>query len=83
MGLIILIVAVLEIWSVNRMATYGAEITKLEHSKSVLKLENQLLENEIAQRSSLTNIERYRIYLGFEKVKKIEQVKDFGLALNR
>ncbi len=43
--LIVIPVVVLEIWSVNRLATYGVQISELERSKDRLKLENQILEN--------------------------------------
>lgn len=82
LGLILLIVAVLEIWSVNRLATFGEQINKLERSKAALKLENKLLENEIAKYSSLSEAQKYAPHLGFENTKKVEYLTDFGLALN-
>lgn len=81
-GLILLIVAVLEIWSVNRLATYGEQINRLERSKAALKLENKLLEYEIAKNSSLSESEKYAPYLGFDTTHQVEYLNDFGLALN-
>ncbi len=82
LGILIVMVVVLEIWSINRLATYGEQINKLDRIKASLKVENQVLANQIAQKSSLSSIEKYTIYLGFEKAKNIEVVKDSGLALN-
>lgn len=81
-GLILLIVAVLEIWSVNRLATFGEQINELERSKAALKLENKLLENEIAKHSSLSEAQKYVPHLGFQTTMKVEYLSDFGLALN-
>ncbi len=80
--LIILPLVLLEIWSVNRLATLGVEINKLEKTASSLKLENQVFQNEIAKRSSLQQVEAESKALGFEKVKTIQQVEPAGLALN-
>ncbi len=80
--LIILPLVLLEIWSVNRLATLGVEINKLENTSSALKLENQVLENEIAKRSSLQQIETASKQLGFQKVKSTVQLEPMGLALN-
>lgn len=81
----VLVVAVvfLEIWAVNRLATYGEQINKLEKAKAALLLENQVLENEIAQKSSLSEMAVLSEYLGFTKVSKMEYVQGSqGLALN-
>ncbi len=75
--------AVLEIWVVNRLATFGSQINKLEKNKSALTLQNQILKNQIAQDSSLKVIETKARVLGFEPIKNIQYIKDSGLALNR
>jgi hypothetical protein len=80
--LIILPLVLLEIWSVNRLATLGVEINKLENSAASLSLENQVLQNEIAKRSALSQVEAESKLLGFEKVKTIQAVGPAGLALN-
>ena len=80
--LIILPLVLLEIWSVNRLATLGTEINKLENTSSALKLENQVLENGIAKRSSLQQVEAESIKLGFQKVRNTVSLEPIGLALN-
>ncbi len=82
MLLILIPLAILEIWSLNRLATYGVEISKIEIAKQALQLENQILENKISDEASLINIENKAKKLGFVKVSKIEFLKELELALN-
>lgn len=79
---IILLVSVLEIWVVNRLATYGDQISQLQQREASLRMENELLENEIAEKSSLNQVDKASKSLGFEKVKNFEYVSDLNLALN-
>ncbi len=79
-GVILLVVT--EIWATNRLATYGLEISGLQQSKTAIILENQLLENEIAQKSSLLNIETSSKDLGFGKISNLEYIKPPNLAAN-
>lgn len=82
LSLMVLFATVLTIWSVNRLATVGEQITQLEKTKATLELENQLLEKKIAEKKSLTQIEQSSKQLGFGKIQKLEYVSDSGLALN-
>lgn len=78
-GLIMLIVAgvvVLEIWMVNRLATYGEQLSKLEEIKGSLITENELLENEIAEKSSLVHLEEKAKSEGFSPIKALKFVKE-------
>lgn len=63
--------AILQIWVVNRMSTFGEQITRIEFLKSDLKMENQLMENMIAQNASLEKIKIYAKNLGLTNVKKV------------
>src|SRR3989344_8635729 len=74
-SLIVIPVVVLEIWSVNRLATFGVQISELERSKDILKLENQILENKIAEKSSLFIVESMVKKYGYSKAKNIEYLK--------
>lgn len=76
----ITLVAILEIWSVNRLSTYGEEINKLEKTRLALNLENQLIQNEIAKYSALIEIEDYAKFLGFERIHNLEYFKPLDLA---
>lgn len=73
----------LEIWSINRLVTLGVQISTLENTKAALRLENQVLENEIAQKSSLATIESKAKLLGFDKINHLQVVQTPNLALNR
>ena len=79
---IIILVAILEIWVVNRLASYGDQIGNLEQTQARLKIENQLLENKIAEKSSLMEAEKLVNRLGYQKVKNFEYIKAENLALN-
>jgi cell division protein FtsL len=77
---LILPFVILEIWSINRLATLGVEINKMDSTASSLRLENQVLENEIAKKSSLTTIEQSADILGFQHIKKVEKIEKPNLA---
>lgn len=74
------VVLILEIWMTNRLSTYGSKIQEINDLKSQLTLENSLLENEIAQDSSLSVIEVKANSLGFESIKNIDYIKPEALA---
>lgn len=79
---LIVLTTILEIWAVNRLATYGEQITRLERTKQALVMENQVLENEIATKTSLKDVYEQSKNLGYEKIGKIEYLEDRSLALN-
>lgn len=81
LGISIISLTILEIWVVNRLSTYGEQLSKLKDAKSSLLIENQVLENQIAQETSLYYVEQNSKNLGFAKIKNIEYLKDYGLAL--
>ncbi len=80
---LILPFVILEIWSINRLATLGVEINKMDVTASSLKLENQVLENAIAKKSSLATIEKNAAALGFQKNRNVQKVDVPNLALSR
>ncbi len=80
---LVLSLSVLEIWTVNRLASYGVEINNLEKAKSDLSIENQLLEKKIAEKQSLRVNEKISKNLGFERIKNFQYFKDHNLALNK
>jgi len=81
--LVFLTAAIIEIWTVNRLSTYGQKISNIEQSKTELTLENQILQDEIAQKSSLSEVEKYATTLGFDSDPKIQYLQNQGLALNQ
>lgn len=79
-GVFLIIVFILEIWMVNRLSTYGTKIEQLQEAEVNLKLENQILENQIAQNNSLAQIEERSSLLGFGNTKNLEYIKSPALA---
>ncbi|KKR81428.1 MAG: hypothetical protein UU73_C0001G0092 [Candidatus Daviesbacteria bacterium GW2011_GWA1_41_61] len=79
-AVILLAVLFLEIWAVNRLSTYGDKIQDIKSAKMALDLENQVLENQIAQQSSLASIETKAVSLGFTAVKSWQYLKPLNLA---
>ncbi len=80
--LLLIPLIILEIWAANRLSNYGSKISKIEESKAQLVLENEILENEIAQKSSLKEIENQAQNLGFENKQTVVYLKPQDLALN-
>lgn len=72
--LVLLLIAfsIVEIWVVNRLSTYGEQISQLEETRTNYVLENQVLQNQIDSASSLGEIEEAVKIFGFEKIKNIE-----------
>lgn len=64
LGLLI-IIFVLEIWIANRLSTYGKQIQDIKIMQADLILENQILENSIAQNMAFSKIEQRAKSLGF------------------
>lgn len=77
---LIFAVLILEIWVMNRLSTYGDKIDDLKINQKKLALENQVLENRIAQELSLVNIEGKASVLGLQTVKNVEYLKTSDLA---
>ena len=78
--IVFLVILMLEIWVVNRLTTYGNKIQELKLTRASLELENQILENQIAQISSMLTTETKASLLGFESIKNIEYIKTPNLA---
>lgn len=71
---------ILEIWMASRLTTYGNKIQQLDQVKSKLSLENQLLEYQIAQQSSLKNLSQVATKLGFNQISVVEYYKPSSIA---
>ena len=74
-GAAVIILIVFYIWSVNRLATFGPQIITLQETKYSLQMENEILENQIAELGSLENIEKKAKEYGFEKMKNLEYIR--------
>lgn len=72
---VLIFVFLLEIWMVNRLATYGNKIQEIKQAKAQLELENQVLENLVAENSSLISLEEKAAHWGFDSAKNWEYIK--------
>lgn len=77
---LIIIIFVFEVWMVNRLSTYGHKIEDLKGAQAILELENQILENKIAEEGSLWKMEQKAGFLGFQSIKSFEYFKPVNLA---
>lgn len=59
---------------INRLSTYGEKINKIKQAQASLELENQVLENQIAQSASLLNIQEKANQLGFTQASRVEYI---------
>lgn len=76
----ILVILSLELWTANRLSTYGDKIQGLKDAQARLELENQVLGNVIAQESSLNVLEKRAVLLGFGSVKTFQYLNSRDLA---
>lgn len=74
-GCSILILIVLEIWVNNNMVLYGEKFEKISQLQRILKMENQILENEIAKNASLKNLASKSAELGFIKPETVQYIR--------
>lgn len=65
----------IEIWVSNTAITYGEKYEKLSDLEKNLKMENQILENEIAKDSSLKAIASKGAELGFSPSSSIQYIR--------
>ena len=82
MVLVLLLIAfsIVEIWVVNRLSTYGEQISKLEETRTNYVLENQVLQNQIDEASSLEEIGKLVKSYGFAEIKNIEYLTTSDLT---
>lgn len=66
---------IIEIWASNTVIAYGEKLENLTLLEKNLKIENQLLENEIAKNSSLQVVASKSSQLGFTPVKSIQYIR--------
>lgn len=81
LSLLLVIVLIVEVWTVNRLSTLGGKIRELKIAKANLEIENQLLESKILEQSSLYFIEEQSYKLGFSNIKDVEYLRTENLAL--
>lgn len=69
------VLTLVQIWVSNTVVSYGEKFEKLSYLEQTLKMENQILENEIAKRASLTNLATKSAELGFYKQDSIQYIR--------
>src|SRR5437660_470412 len=74
-ALSLLILTIAEIWASNTAVAFGEKYEKLSFLERSLKIENQILENKIAQNSSLATIASKSAELGFSKLGGIQYIR--------
>lgn len=82
-AVIVIALISLEVLMVNRLSTYGNKIQQLKNSQAGLELENQVLENQIAQNTALNSLEKKANELGFDSIKNVEYLKSLSIASAR
>lgn len=65
----------IEIWISNTMVAFGEKVAGIISLKNSLQLENQILQNEIAKYSSLTNVATASSRLGFSPPEGIQYIR--------
>lgn len=71
----LLVLTLVQIWVSNTVVSYGEKFEELSLLEQTLKMENQILENEIAKRTSLTNLATKSAELGFYKLESIQYIR--------
>lgn len=71
----LVILTLFEIWVSNTVIAYGEKYKKLSDLEKNLKMENQILENEIAKNSSLHTIASKGAELGFLPLSSIQYIR--------
>ncbi len=74
-GISLMVLVILEIWVNNTMAEFGKKLNDITSSEQSLRLENQILENQIAKESSLSNIASESAILGFSRPKDVQYIR--------
>lgn len=64
-----------EIWTNNSVVVYGEKFEKLSELAKQLDLDNQILENQIAQNTSLGSIASKSAQLGFSPSESIQYIR--------
>lgn len=74
-AILFFLILILEIWLVNRLSTSGDKLNEIKAAKANLELQNQLLENKIAEEIALVKIEQKSALFGFTNIKNLEYIK--------
>ena len=79
---IFLIGIIFELWAVNRLSTDGEKIAKYTREAQQLTLENQLLGDQIAEKSSFYQVALHAHLLGFSDIARVQYIQPLDLAFS-
>ncbi len=71
----LLSLTLVEIWASNTGVAFGEKYEKLSTLEKNLKIENQILENNIAENSSLKAVASKSAELGFSHLESIQYIR--------
>ena len=71
----LLTLIIVQIWTNNTSVTFGEKFEQLSKLAQTLKMENQILRNEIARESSLEVVASKSAKLGFSKAESIQYIR--------
>lgn len=74
-ALYLFVLILTQIWVNNTAVSYGEKLESISKLKYALEMENQILENEIADGSSLGSIASNSAKLGFSKIDSIQYIR--------
>ncbi len=75
LGICLTALIVMEIWINNMMISYSDKLQNISTLERALKMENQILENQVARYSSLYNLATESAKLGFSWGEKIQYIR--------
>lgn len=74
-SVLVLTLIVFEIWTTHNLSKFSNKFGDIARLEESLRLENQVLKNELAQKNSLTNIASQSAGAGFSKPTNIEYIR--------
>lgn len=74
-GISMVFLIIVEIWINNTLITYGSKMESISVSEKALKMENKILENELAKKTSLMNVATESAKLGFSQSVNVKYIR--------
>ena len=75
MGILLIFLVLAEIWVSHSLVTYGEQFKNIENLQTSIQGENQILENQIDELSSLNKVASSSSGLGMELPKEIKYIR--------
>lgn len=74
-SILVLTLVIIEIWITHNLAKFSDKFDDIARLEESLRLENQILKNKLAQKSSILNISSQSAASGFSKPTNIEYIR--------